>query len=120
MVFVYREKDLLQKLSQLKGELTATAELLIEQQAHAADLQSVIDSYDAQVLAPLAKRLTAAEEAHAEQLQQHKHREELQQHAVHQLKQEQLQLLQEHQQLLDVLADKEQQVGCWTPAAVLT
>lgn len=87
-----------------------TAELLLEQQAHAADLQAVLDGYDAQVLAPLAKRLSAAEEAHAAQLQQHALAQEVQQHIVQQLKQEQLQLLQEHQELLDTLAEKEQQV----------
>ena len=76
---------LLQKLAQLKGELTTTAERLLEEQAHAADLQAVIDSYDARVLAPLAKRLTASEDAHAEQLQQHQQAQEVQQRAVQQL-----------------------------------
>jgi DNA repair protein RadC len=108
---MHREHDLLHKLSQLKGELTATVAQLLEQQAHAADLQTVIDSYDAQVLAPLAQRLTNAEDRSAAHLQQHQRAHEAHQQALQGLKEENLRLLQEQHQLLDAMADKDVQVG---------
>jgi len=100
----------LQKLAQLKAELKDTAEQLLAKQELAADLQAAIDAYDAQVLAPLARRLADAEDASAVLLQQSKQAQDLQQKATSDLKQEQLQLLQEHQQLLDAMSVKEQQV----------
>lgn len=110
-VALCREQELLQKLTQLKDQLSTTAEQVLEHQAHADDLQTVIDEYDSQVLAPLAKRLTDAEAAQSKQQQHHQRMQEAQQQAIQDLKQEQMQLLQEHQQLLDVLAQKEEQVG---------
>lgn len=99
----HSERAFLAKLAQLETELLA-------QQAHAAGLQAVIDSYVVQVLAPLAKRLTDAEDAQARQQQQHQHVQDAQRQELRALKQEQLQLLREHEQLLDALAQKEEQV----------
>lgn len=99
----HSEQAFLAKLAQLETELLA-------EQAHAAGLQAVIDSYDAQVLAPLAKRLTDAEDAQSRLQQQHQHVQDAQRQELRSLKQEQLQLLREHEQLLDALAQKEEQV----------
>jgi hypothetical protein len=60
--------------------------------------------------------MTNAEAAQARQEQHHQRMQEAQQQTINDLKQEQLQLLQEHQQLLDVLSRKEEQVRfnlCW-------
>lgn len=108
---VDREQDMLQKLAQLKAELKDTAEQLLAKQELAAHLQAAIDAYDAQVLAPLARRLTDAEDTSAVLLQQNKQAQDLQQKATSDLRAEQLQLLQEHHQLLDALSAKERQVG---------
>lgn len=111
-----REHDLLQKLSELKQELRVSAEqqLLLKEQAWTATLQGVFETDDAQ---QFVQHWTTAGDGQLEQQQlcqrsagplssmQDRHKQ-----AILDLKQEQLQLLQEHQQLLDVLAEKEEQV----------
>jgi hypothetical protein len=74
-------------------------------------LQAAVDSYDSQVLAPLAEQLARLQGAAAGEAQQRAASEQAAQQQLRRMNAEQLQLLQENQSLLAAVADRDHAVS---------
>lgn len=104
-----REQDALQHIADLQAELRVTSAQLSEQQAEIHDLNAAVESLEAHAAA-LEQRAAAAEAAHAAEIGRSTALQQQQQQELKAARNEQQDLLKQHQVLMDSLAKRDQQV----------
>lgn len=104
-----REEELLQRISDLKAELSAAASQYEQQREEFSELSAALKVSEAEA-ASLRQYAATAEAAHTAEVDRTDVLQHHQQHELHAAKEELQEVLQQQQKLLDSLAQRDQQV----------